>query len=76
MINDCFRHQHPEAYGGDPVPGGNVPAELRYGRDPMYVSLAFEIPEEMGDPNAVPLSETACPRFSENAAQPAFAEGP
>jgi hypothetical protein len=59
MINDCFRHQHPEAYGREPVPGAIVPAELRYGRDPMYASPAYEIPEErMGDPDAVQLGES------------------
>jgi hypothetical protein len=60
MINDCFRHQHPEAYGRESVPGAIVPAELRYGRDPMYASPAYEVPEErMGDPDAVPLGEVA-----------------
>ena len=33
MINQCFRHQHPEAYGSLEVSEPSVPAGLRYGRD-------------------------------------------
>ena len=57
MIADCFRHQHPEAFGRPPVPGAIVPNELRYGRDDLPVSTPVGIiPEEpMGDPEAAPL---------------------
>lgn len=57
MIADCFRHQHPEAFGRPPVPGAIVPNELRYGRDDLPVTAAASIlPEEqMGNPEAAPL---------------------
>jgi hypothetical protein len=57
MIADCFRHQHPEAFGRPPVPGAVVPNELRYGRDDLPVAAPTGIlPEEpMGDPQAAPL---------------------
>jgi hypothetical protein len=60
MINDCFRHQHPEAYGREPVPSAVVPLELRYGRDPMYATMTAELPEEsMGNPDAAPLDDAS-----------------
>jgi hypothetical protein len=53
MINDCFRHQHPEAYGGSEVPEPEVPTSLREGRDPPLPSSTAEIPEPvMGHPAA------------------------
>ena len=53
MINDCFRHQHPEAYGGDPVPQAAVPWDLQCGRDHLVASPASTVPEEpMGNPSA------------------------
>jgi hypothetical protein len=57
MIADCFRHQHPEAFGRPPVPGAIVPNELRYGRDePPVIAASSILPEEpMGDPEAAPL---------------------
>lgn len=56
MINDCFRHQHPEAYGGDPVPQAAVPWELQCGRDHLVASPASTVPEEpMGNPGARPI---------------------
>jgi hypothetical protein len=33
MIDRCFRHQHPEAYGGLEVSEPIVPVHLRYGHD-------------------------------------------
>ena len=33
MINKCFRHQHPEAFGHEEVVEPSVPLELRYGRE-------------------------------------------
>ncbi len=63
MVNDCFRHQHPEAYGGEAVAEPIVPTELRYGRDEILVPPTGAIAEEqMGNPNAVPLSEAPCVR--------------
>ena len=33
MIDRCFRHQHPEAYGGLEVSEPIVPVHLRYAHD-------------------------------------------
>jgi hypothetical protein len=56
MINDCFRHQHPEAYGRDPVPQGAVPWDLQCGRDHLVTAATSTIAEEpMGNPNASPI---------------------
>jgi hypothetical protein len=33
MIDTCFRHQHPEAYGEIEVVEPLVPVQLRYGHD-------------------------------------------
>jgi len=53
MINDCFRHQHPEAYGRDPVPQAGIPWHVQCGRDHLTPSSPPAIPEEsMGDPDA------------------------
>jgi len=59
MIADCFRHQHPEAFGLPPVPGAIVPAEVRYGRDDVRPSAPVEmlVEEVMGNPRAVSLEE-------------------
>ena len=35
MIDLCFRHQHPEAYGEAEVSEPPIPAILRYGSDPL-----------------------------------------
>ncbi len=40
MIDRCFRHQHPEAYGGFEVSEPIVPVHLRYGRDHAVHSVA------------------------------------
>ncbi len=55
MIADCFRHQHPEAFGRPPVPGVILPVEVRYGRDDMRQSAPTEImlEEPMGHPEAL-----------------------
>jgi hypothetical protein len=56
MINECFRHQHPEAYGREQVSQVAVPWDLECGRDHMMSSQACSIAEEpMGNPSAVPL---------------------
>ena len=59
MIADCFRHQHPEAFGLPPVPGAIVPAEVRYGRDDVRPSAPVDmlVEEVMGNPRAVSLEE-------------------
>lgn len=55
MINDCFRHQHPEAYGRPEVAEAVVPSELRYGPAERVPESPI-IPETpMGNPEAVPL---------------------
>jgi hypothetical protein len=57
MIAACFRHQHPEAFGGTPVSSPALPVEVRYGRDNLG-ALAFThvIGEEaMGHPQAQTL---------------------
>jgi hypothetical protein len=54
MIAACFRHQHPEAFGGMPVSRPALPVEVRYGRNDVG-DLAFTqvIGEEaMGHPEA------------------------
>ena len=55
MVNRCFRHQHPEAYGRAEPAEAVVPTELRYGRGEEYTpGQAKAIAEpEMGDPEAV-----------------------
>ena len=48
MIAACFRHQHPEAFGGTPVADPVLPTEVRYGRE-----LAFtRVQEAMAHPEA------------------------
>jgi hypothetical protein len=56
MIQDCFRHQHPEAYGREAVPQIALPWRFVCGRDHMASMPASALPEEsMGNPNAPPL---------------------
>lgn len=56
MIDECFRHQHPEAYGREQVAQVAIPWDLECGRDHMMSSQACAVAEEpMGSPNAVPL---------------------
>jgi hypothetical protein len=54
MIAACFRHQHPEAFGGTPVEGPLLPVEVRYSRDdlrePAFTQVIRE--EVMGHPEA------------------------
>jgi hypothetical protein len=58
MINSCFRHQHPEAYGEPEVPEPLVPMELRYGQDRVPEPSGETLPEERpGYPDARPLTE-------------------
>ena len=59
MIADCFRHQHPEAFGRPPVPSPVLPVEVRYGRDDMRQSAPAQavMEEPMGNPRAASLDE-------------------
>jgi hypothetical protein len=58
MINDCFRHQHPEAYGQAAVPEPAIPTHLRYGNDQPIAASRVAIAEEaMGIPGIQPLPE-------------------
>jgi hypothetical protein len=54
MIAACFRHQHPEAFGGTPVSSPALPVEVRYGREdmrePAFTQVMIE--EAMGHPEA------------------------
>jgi hypothetical protein len=54
MIAACFRHQHPEAFGGTPVEGPVLPVEVRYGRDDMREPAFTQVMSEeaMGHPEA------------------------
>lgn len=53
MVNDCFRHQHPEAYGRGEVPEPPVPSTLRWGTDPVLTPRGPELAETaMGHPEA------------------------
>ena len=56
MINKCFRHQHPEAYGELEVAEPHVPVSLRYGFDRSpEPSRECLIEELVGFPDALPL---------------------
>jgi len=61
MIADCFRHQHPEAFGFAPVTGPALPSELRGARDEALSGRPIEfVPEEaMGHPDALRLRNRA-----------------
>jgi hypothetical protein len=57
MINRCFRHQHPEAYGRREIPEPRLPANLHFASDPP-VRVHLAVPEAtMGDPDAVLLPD-------------------
>jgi hypothetical protein len=58
MINRCFRHQHPEAYGAAEVAEPPVPMELRYGQERVPEPSGTGLAEEcLGYPDARPLTE-------------------
>ena len=38
MIEACFRHQHPEAFGGEPVPEPPIPTSVLFGNDELACS--------------------------------------
>lgn len=52
MIAACFRHQHPEAFGGSPVSSPILPVDVCYGRDDMVRPVATQAmtEESMGHP--------------------------
>lgn len=55
MVQRCFRHQHPEAYGGAQPAEPDVPSELRYGSDSNRSGGEHRMQEPMGAPDAVLL---------------------
>lgn len=58
MVNTCFRHQHPEAYGGVEVMEPPVPIGLRYGQDRPPVPSTGGLAEEvLGYPGAKPFPD-------------------
>jgi hypothetical protein len=56
MVDACFRHQHPEAFGGEAITEPSLPQEIRYGQED-YAATGFPAPalaeEPMGHPEAV-----------------------
>ncbi|HKW95623.1 MAG TPA: hypothetical protein VJX92_27290 [Methylomirabilota bacterium] len=57
MINACFRHQHPEAYGDVEVTEPQVPAVLRYGQERLPSCSGECLAEEaLGYPGAAFLT--------------------
>lgn len=46
MIDACFRHQWPELYGREEVPGVDIPNSLRYGTGDAPASAHPTIAEE------------------------------
>ena len=58
MINRCFRHQHPEAYGSPEVSEPSIPAELRYGRDRLPdASQEYLVEDVLGYPDVRPIPD-------------------
>jgi hypothetical protein len=57
MIAACFRHEHPEAFGGTPVASPVLLAEVCYGRDDMREPACTRVmnKEAMGHPEAQSL---------------------
>jgi hypothetical protein len=57
MIAACFRHQHPEAFGGTPVSSPALPVVVRYGREDMGEPAFGQVigEEAMGHPEAQAL---------------------
>jgi hypothetical protein len=56
MIDTCFRHQHPEAYGEIEVSEPLVPVRLRYGHDRAPASLECLAEESLGYPDSRALT--------------------
>ena len=58
MIDRCFRHQHPEAYGEIEVCEPAIPIDLRYGRDRTPAPSRECLGEDaVGYPGAIPLAD-------------------
>ena len=55
MIAECFRHQHPEAYGRPEVSEPRLPEQVRFGRDFVFATRAMVPEEPMGLAEPVPL---------------------
>jgi hypothetical protein len=55
MISECFRHQHPEAFGRPEVREPHLPERVRFGRDYVQVSREMVPEERVGRHDAVPL---------------------
>ncbi len=49
MVNRCFRHQHPEAYGRPAAGEAVVPPNLRYGASDTVESNPSIAEEPMGN---------------------------
>ena len=52
MVNDCFRHQHPEAYGRPEIGEALLPQELRYGMEEVALPTPALPEMPMGNPEA------------------------
>ena len=54
MVNLCFRHQHPEAFGRPETLEGLVPPELRYGAGNEHETTPRIAEELMGNGEYLP----------------------
>ena len=58
MVNACFRHQHPDAYGEPEIAEPMVPIDIRYGRDSLPPPSTSCLTEELlAYPGVRPLEE-------------------
>src|SRR5262245_20943167 len=57
MVNACYRHQCPEAFGGNEVGDACVPVNLRYGNDRTPVSREVLDEEIVGDRTLQPITD-------------------
>lgn len=61
MMLVCFKHQHPEAFGGAPVPRARISLELRYGQgegeDCHNTPMVFDAPSDKGVEGHYPLPD-------------------
>lgn len=55
MVNVCYRHQHPEAYGRPEGVEATIPREVRYGAEETWLPGPALPEEPSGRPDAVPL---------------------
>lgn len=54
MINRCFRHQNPDAYGGESIEEPHIPAGLRYGGGDIPSTPETLPQQEMGNGEVLP----------------------